>query len=247
MPRFEIDGMICMIPKVIHYCWFGGKPLPGEVRRCIASWKKYCPDFRIQQWDETNFDVHGHPFVSQAYDAKAWAFVSDFARLKIISEQGGIYLDTDVELLKPLNDLCKHRGYLAIQQGCFLINTGLGFGAEAGHPVIAEMLRCYDEIIYLEDQKAKISCPFLNTMILEKYGYKRIGKSQIVQDIHIYAPCYFDPYASSDDAQNLMCKDTISIHHYSATWASPKQQLKRKIARFLGENTVLWIKHLLHK
>ncbi len=91
-----------MIPKMIHYCWFGGKPLPKDVLDCIKTWKKYCPDYEIKRWDESNFDVNSHPFMKAAYEAKAWAFVSDYARLKVVYDNGGIYLDTDVELLKNL-------------------------------------------------------------------------------------------------------------------------------------------------
>lgn len=89
-----------MIPKIIHYCWFGGKELPIEVKKCIASWRKMCPDYEIIRWDESNFDVGQHPFVREAYKAKVWAFVSDYARLKVVYDNGGIYLDTDVELRK---------------------------------------------------------------------------------------------------------------------------------------------------
>ena len=84
-----------MIPKIIHYCWFGGNPLPTDVKRCIESWKKMCPDYEIKRWDESNFDVNAHPFTKAAYEAKAWAFVSDYARLKVVCDNGGIYLDTD--------------------------------------------------------------------------------------------------------------------------------------------------------
>ena len=94
-----------MIPKVIHYCWFGGKPLPKTARKCLSSWKKMCPDYEIKRWDESNFDVNQNRFISTAYEAGAWAFVSDWARLKIIYDNGGIYLDTDIELLKTLDGL----------------------------------------------------------------------------------------------------------------------------------------------
>lgn len=91
-----------MIPKIIHYCWFGGNSLPSDVLKCIKTWEKYCPDYEIKRWDESNFDVNSHPFIKAAYESKAWAFVSDYARLKVVYENGGIYLDTDVELLKNL-------------------------------------------------------------------------------------------------------------------------------------------------
>ena len=93
------------IPKVLHYCWFGGAPKPKNIQNCIRSWKKYCPDYAIIEWNEQNFDVSQSLYTRQAYDARRWAFVADYARLKILYEQGGIYMDTDVELLRPLDDL----------------------------------------------------------------------------------------------------------------------------------------------
>ena len=105
-----------MIPKVIHYCWFGNKPLPKEVKKCIESWKKYAPDYKIIQWNESNFNVHQHPFMDAAYKANAWAFVSDYARLKIIFDNGGIYFDTDVEVLKKPDFLLNNSFYIGVQQ-----------------------------------------------------------------------------------------------------------------------------------
>ena len=119
-----------MIPKVIHYCWFGNNPLPFEVKKCIDSWKKICPDYEIKRWDETNFDVYQNDFIKSAYESKAWAFVSDYARLKIVYDEGGIYLDTDVELKKSLDELRKNEGFFAIQQEGHYCATGLGFGAK---------------------------------------------------------------------------------------------------------------------
>ena len=105
-----------MIPKKIHYCWFGKNPLPADVKKCIESWKKYCPDYEIIEWNESNFDITQNPFMKAAYENKAWAFVSDYARLKVVYDNGGIYLDTDVELLKSLDSLLENPCYLAIQQ-----------------------------------------------------------------------------------------------------------------------------------
>ena len=127
-----------MIPKIIHYCWFGGNELPESVRKCIESWKKYCPDFVIKEWNESNYDVTKLPFMKDAYEAKKYAFVSDYARLDIIYQHGGIYLDTDVELIKPLDDRL-------LDTTCFMgmetpgtVATGLGFGAIKGHSFIKQ-------------------------------------------------------------------------------------------------------------
>ena len=142
-----------MIPKIIHYCWFGGNPLPTDVKRCIESWKKMCPDYEIKRWDESNFDVNAHPFTKAAYEAKAWAFVSDYARLKVVCDNGGIYLDTDVELLKNLDSLREYQCYIGVQQAGHLCTTGLGFGATKSNPVVQQMLRKYDEIVFSEERK----------------------------------------------------------------------------------------------
>ena len=117
------------IPKVIHYCWFGGNPKPKLVQKCIHSWKKYCPDYEIIEWNESNFDISSCPlYVRQAYDVKKWAFVSDYARLKIIHTCGGIYLDTDVELIKSLDSLLEYNAFFGFEDGKY-VATGLGFGA----------------------------------------------------------------------------------------------------------------------
>ena len=120
-----------MIPKKIHYFWFGGNEKPAKVQKCIDSWKKYCPDYEIIEWNESNFDIHCMPFVEQAYDAKKYAFVSDVARLIVVYEQGGIYMDTDVEVIKPLDDLLNNKAYMSFEND-ENINTGQGFGSEPG-------------------------------------------------------------------------------------------------------------------
>lgn len=231
------------IPKVINYCWFGGRPLPSDVNKCIKSWKKYCPDYEIKQWNESNFDVNLYPFAKDAYESKAWAFVSDYARLKIIYDNGGIYLDTDVELLKPLDPLLKYECYLPIQQNGNYVNTGLGFGAEKANPVIKMLLQTYNSIAFDDKNRQNYSCPFINTADLEKIGFKRVDELQILPHVTIFPSRYFDPYPSGI-GNNLMCSDTISIHHYSATWMTGKQRLKRKVARAVGEDKILKMKKL---
>ena len=117
-----------MIPRKIHYFWFGGNEKPAKVKKCINSWKKYCPDYELVEWNESNFDVHCMPFVEQAYNAKKYAFVSDVARLIVVYEQGGIYMDTDVEVIKPLDDLLENKAYMSFENN-ENVNTGQGFGA----------------------------------------------------------------------------------------------------------------------
>ena len=128
-----------MIPKKIHYCWIGGNPLPELAIKCIESWKKYCPDYEIIEWNEKNYDFRKNQFMREAYDEKKWGFVPDYARLDIIYEHGGIYLDTDVEIIKPLDSLLKEQGFAGMEQPG-IVALGLGFGAEPKLPLIKELM-----------------------------------------------------------------------------------------------------------
>ena len=133
------------IPKVIHYCWFGGKELPELARRCIASWKQYCPAYQIIRWDERNFDVHANGYTRWCYENGKWAFLSDYARLAIVAAHGGIYLDTDVELIAALDPLLDHSAFFSMESPG-MVNTGQGFGAEANHPAVLAMLQIYNTL-----------------------------------------------------------------------------------------------------
>lgn len=232
-----------MIPKVIHYCWFGGKPLPADVQRCIDSWKKACPDYEIRRWDENSVDVNAHPFMKTAYDQKAWAFVSDYARLWVVYQNGGIYLDTDVELLKCLDPFLKDGCYLAVQQANHQIATGLGFGAEAGNPVIGAIMGAYDSIVFDPNNREAMACPLLNTQVLVDMGYVYSESVQWVNGAVIYPPRYFDPVAPG--CRDITCAETVSVHHYSATWVTGYRYWKRKVARMIGDKWIIRLKGLL--
>lgn len=234
-----------MIPKVIHYCWFGNNPLPFEVKKCINSWKKICPDYEIRRWDETNFDVYQNDFIKSAYGSKAWAFVSDYARLKIVYDEGGIYLDTDVELKKSLDELRKNEGFFAIQQEGHYCNTGLGFGAKKENEIVKTMLDLYDDLIYSEENKFSIACPYLNTKALEKYGYNYSDDVIVIHNNLVLPPRFMDPIAPGKNKENLLCNDTVSIHHYSASWMDDKTVRRRKIIRIIGEKRIYKIKKIL--
>ena len=234
-----------MIPKIIHYCWFGGNPLPTDVKRCIESWKKMCPDYEIKRWDESNFDVNAHPFTKAAYEAKAWAFVSDYARLKVVCDNGGIYLDTDVELLKNLDSLREYQCYIGVQQAGHLCTTGLGFGATKSNSVVQQMLGKYDQIIFSEERKTEFACPYLNNEVLEAIGYVYNADSPInLNGTLVLPPKYLDPIAPGEEMKILRCEDTISIHHYSASWMGNKTRWKRRIIRIIGQENINKIKHL---
>lgn len=235
-----------MIPKIIHYCWFGGKTLPSDVMKCIETWKKYCPDYEIKRWDESNFDVNSHPFMRAAYEAKAWAFVSDYARLKVVYDNGGIYLDTDVELLKNLDFLLENQCYIGIQQPESLCNTGLGFGAEKQNLIVGEMMKCYDSISFSNQEKNTFACPWLNDKVIRSFGTVDNNEVTCLESVTVYPSRFFDPI-STGNTKNLLCNETISIHHYAATWTSTGTRIKRKIIRAFGEKRYYKLKKIFRK
>ena len=184
-----------MIPKVIHYCWFGGNTKPASVLKCIESWKKYCPDYEIREWNEENFPVGDNLYCKQAYEAKKWAFATDYARLVIVYNNGGIYLDTDVEVIKPLDDLLNHKFFIGRQQG-FQVNTGSGFGAEKGHPVLKRMIDDYDGIPFIskDGEMDLLTCPKRNSQWLFENGMRNDDSFQEIHGVTIYPTEYFSPF-----------------------------------------------------
>lgn len=202
-----------MIPKIIHYCWFGKNPKPNIVKKCIESWKKYCPDWEIKEWNESNFDVSVHPYIKEAYERKKWAFVSDVVRLLIVYEYGGVYLDTDVELCYSLSKEITRGGAFFVFESNRNIATGLGFGAEKRHYVVRKMLEYYEGKHFVgKDGKEHLNpCPKGNTESLEAVckDFKRNGITQKISDIMILS---FSEYSK------------IAKHYGTATWVEdPKR------------------------
>ena len=152
------------IPKIIHYCWFGRGKLPKLAEKCIESWKKYCPQYKIVCWNEDNFDINQNKYAKEAYEAGKWAFVSDYVRLKVLYDEGGIYLDTDVELIKPLDKLIEDGGFMGFDDNG-VISTGLGFACEKGNKLIEALLADYDGISFICNDGAYdlTPCPDRNT------------------------------------------------------------------------------------
>lgn len=207
------------IPKVISYCWFGGNPLPENVKKCIESWKKYCPDYEIIEWNDNNYDVTKIPYIKAAYKEKKWAFVSDYARLDIINMYGGIYLDTDVELVKPLDGLLEYESFWSIEKGSIVINTGLGFGAKAGDINIKKMLKVYQNTsFYNKDGSLNTTpCTAYTTKYFEKYGYQKIDKIQNIHNAIILPSDYFCPMNFYDGSMTIT-DNTVGIHWYDMSW-----------------------------
>lgn len=221
-----------MIPKKIHYCWFGGNPLPKEARKCIDSWKKYCTDYEIIEWNESNYDLNKNEYVRYTYDNKKYAFLTDYVRLDIIYNEGGIYLDTDVEILKPLDDLLNCDGYIGMEQ-IGTINTGQGFGAIKGHFFVKENKEFYEKCKFIDENGNFIKniCVPITTNILSSHGLIKENIYQKVFDMDIYPVDYFCPKIMGT---NKICitNNTYSIHHFESSWKG-NNRLKRKLGYYL--------------
>lgn len=226
-----------MIPKKIHYCWFGGNPLPELAQKCIESWKKYCPDYEIIEWNEQNFDLNCCDYVKEAYAAKKWAFVSDVARLYALVTQGGIYMDTDVEVLRPMDDILERCEAVSGFETDTSIPTGL-MGCCAHHPLFEELLHDYDDAHFLKED----GTPDLTTNVVRitntclKYGLKLDNTLQTVAGFTLFPKDYFCPKDSTTRELHLT-ENTYTIHHFDGSWHSPEDrtfgEYRRKLSRFL--------------
>ncbi|MGN8658056.1 glycosyltransferase family 32 protein [Catenibacterium mitsuokai] len=216
-----------MIPKKIHYCWFGRGELSTKAKKCIQSWKKYCPDYEIIEWNEDNFDINQNEYTKKVYTEKKFAFLSDYARLKIVYEQGGIYLDVDVEIIKSFDDLLINKAYFGFETKEY-INTGVGFGAIKGSVAIKTLLDQYDQL--LDGTKDVIGCPILNTEGLLKLGLVRNGQLQKLPGCIVYPAEYFNPYDDPTGRLNKT-KNTYSIHWYAKSWLDKKTIIRSKLTK----------------
>ena len=209
------------IPKTIHYCWFGRGEIPAECRGWMQSWKKYCPDYDIIEWNEDNYDVHKSQYMSQAYNAGQWAFVSDYARIDIINEYGGVYLDTDVELIKNLDELLKNDAFCGFEN-CQWVNSGLGYGSIKQNSLLAEMKEYYDSRSFLQKDGSLDTrcCPYIQTEIMEKHGLVGNGEFQIVENMVVLPPRVLCGMSSHSFRTLRDLSRTYAIHHFTASWLS---------------------------
>ena len=246
-----------MIPKTIHYCWFGGNPLPKSAIKCIESWKKYLPDYEIKEWNESNFDINLIPYTREAYEMKKYAYVSDVARFLVLYQEGGVYFDTDVEVVKPIDDIIQAGAFMGIEdlgvEGKTYPNVapGLGLAVEAGNPFYKEILDHYYESHYY-DPVTKVPYPLtvVNhcTDLLIKNGLKPTNQFQTVAGINIYPVDYFCPL---EDATGILTitENTRAIHWFSKTWIDKPMwyfTVTRFLHRVFGVNSLSSIKKVLN-
>lgn len=212
------------IPKVIHYCWFGRTEIPEQNKVWMASWKKYCPDYEIVEWNEDNYDVASNVYMCEAYKAKKWGFVSDYARLDIVYNYGGIYLDTDVEVIKNLDDLLYQNAFVGIDASK-RISLGLGFGARPRFELIKELMDEYNNrSFYFPDGTINITAaPTLQIPFFSKLGYVNNGEYQKIGNLSIYPEKVLSGKSNVTGAVNPT-ENTFSIHHYDGSWNSEEKK-----------------------
>lgn len=231
-----------MIPKVIHYCWFGRGPKPKLAEKCIASWKKYCPDYQIVEWNEDNFDVNRTPYTRFCYKNKKWAYLSDYVRLAVVYENGGVYFDTDVEVIKPIDWLLDRDAFFALED-LQTVATGLGFGAVKDSIYLKEMMAAYS--FAKEEDVIVTSCPDLNTKALEPFCQKLDGNLQEMDGLLVLPVDYMNPY-DDPTGRLTITENTISIHWYSKSALTRKSIIRSKITRpfhrLFGVDCFQWLK-----
>lgn len=247
-----------MIPKVIHYCWFGRNPLPELALKCIDSWKRFFPEYTIIQWNEDNFDVNIIPYTREAYHAKKYAFVSDYARFWILNKYGGLYFDTDVEVVKSFDKIVDAGPFLGFEQPTeygksilklekiftadgFGVNPGLGLGGTAGLPFFKSILDKYSQLHFINKDGSYNQTTIVKytTDLLVLQGLQLDNSRQVIAGMQVYPWDYFCPQ-SCYTKQVHLSDNTVSIHLYAASWYSKGQKIAMYISKFIG-------KKMLHK
>lgn len=218
-----------MIPKIIHYCWFGGKPKPQSVLKYIDTWKKQCPDYNIMEWNETNYDVYKNNYVKGAYQEKKWAFVSDYCRIDVLYQYGGIYLDTDVEVLKSFDDLLNLTAFVGMESET-LVATCL-IASEKKGDMVRDFLACYDNLEF-DSLNPGTNVLRLTSMLEKKIGH--VGYDINHKEYVIIFP--FEYFVANDYGTGKVKKtvDTYSVHHYTSTWLPWYSRFEMKLSHLLG-------------
>ena len=242
-----------MIPKKLHYVWLGGAPIPQEYQRYIDGWRDMMPDWEIVRWDETNFDIEGScDYCRQAYQAKRWAFVSDYVRVKVLYEHGGIYLDTDEEMIRPLDKFAMHDAFFGMEAGKLI--GGQVFGCERGHKLMKVLMDDYDNRAFVcrGNQDTTVIGNHIARVLMGVYPQFRPTDKlhELESDVFVYPSEYFCP----DMRGPVDGPNTYTIHHYAGTWLSSGQRLKMKFNDFIGQRNAKqlsrikqWLKRRLNR
>lgn len=213
-----------MIPKIVHYCWFGRGAMPELAQRCIESWHKYLPDYEYKLWNEDNFNLHLNSYVEEAYQANKFAFVTDYVRLYALFTEGGIYMDTDVEVLKPFDDLLSLPGFTGYEGSKYLPPVTGIMASEAGNLWVKEQLDSYIDAHFINSDgtlDTKTNTTRISE-IMRKGGFVQDGKKQVYKDMHIFPVDYFCPRQTTGEL--LFTENTYCDHHFMGSWANSKKQ-----------------------
>lgn len=232
-----------MIPKKIHYIWLGGNPLPPLAKKCLSSWRKFMPDYEIVRWDESNLDFGLCEYACEAYKAKKWAFASDYARFKILYEQGGIYLDTDVEVIRSLEPILERGPYMGFEVDCSETTKGT---VASGLGLYRDILDSYEQDHFIKDDGSYDLTTVVDrvTDILREKGLRDVPGIQEVAGVRIYPSEYFcpkDPIYS----RLILTENSYSIHHYDGSWTTSKQRIHKRISYLIGPKATTVLKKLV--
>lgn len=234
-----------MIPKIIHYCWFGKSEMPEMAVKCMASWHKYMPDYQYKLWNEDNFDVNSVPYVKEAYECGKFAFVTDYVRLFALYTEGGIYMDTDVEVLKPYDDLLTLPAFTGYEGSKYLPPVTGTMASEAGGAWVKEQLSAYNGLHFVQEDGSMDLTTNTSRIssIMKKGGFIQDGKKQVYKDMHIFPVDYFCPRQTTGEF--LITENTYCDHHFMGSWNST--QKKSMLAKLLGQNTLIHLIKLKRK
>lgn len=241
-----------MIPKIIHYCWFGTNKIPKDIQFFISTWKKYCPDYEIKEWNENNFDVNQNLYCKEAYEAKKWAFVSDYVRLKVLYDYGGIYMDTDIEVCKSFNDLLIYNSCLGFEAET-RIQTGVIAACKNNEWI--KMLLLYYSKKHFKNENGQYALTtnveVITKIIKEKYDIKLNNTFQVFGDNNVIFP--FDYLCAKDlmDGKIKRTNNTYTIHHFKGSWVSYSGKIRHLIkiilVKLFGVKVVMFLKRQLRK
>ncbi len=235
-----------MIPHIIHYCWFGHNPKPKLIQNCIESWRRHCPDWEIMEWNEDNYDVYANEYTKEAYNNKKWAYVSDYARFDVLNRYGGVYFDTDVELLKPIPEYLLNEEAFTGFETPDKVAPGLVYGTVSGQDFLKEILARYAQIEFSLNE----TVVDIVSQLLAEGGFTGNNLDQTVKGVRIMPTEYFGCFNHEIQAFEKT-ENTISIHHYYASWQPWYSKIRFKaikhVAKILGKDRYLRIKELLKR
>ena len=227
-----------MIPRIIHYCWFGRGPMPELALKCIDSWHKFMPEYQYKLWNEDNFDIESVPYVKEAYKSRKFAFVTDYVRLYALFTEGGIYMDTDVEVLKPYDDLLSLPGFTGYEGSKFMPPVTGTMASEPGNAWVKEQLEAYGSLHFIKPDGTLDTTT--NTVriseIMKKGGFIQNGKKQVYKDMHIFPVDYFCPRQTT--GEYLLTENTYCDHHFMGSWAGGKRKRSHFLLNLLGQKNV---------